>query len=100
MLPISRKFARFPCVVACTASAWRGARVSGLYLFSKNQIGFQRTKRRFRETNRAGRFVRSVLMVGLFGRPSQGLLRDENEYDWWAAAEVIESGNVRSLFYA
>ena len=64
--------------------------VSRVSLFSKNQIGFQRTKPRFRETNRAGRFVRSVFMVGLFGLLSQGLLRDENEYDWWAAAEVIE----------
>ena len=76
------------------------SRVSLFQFFKEPKSRFQRTKSRFQRTNRAGRFVRSVFMVGLFGRLSQGLLRGENEFDWRAAAKVVESGNVHSLFYA
>ena len=71
-----------------------GAWVSSRSLFfSKNPIGFQRTNRVskkscFQGISRAGRFVRSVFMVGLFGRLSQGLLRGEDEFDGRAAAKV------------
>jgi hypothetical protein len=80
-------------VVAARVGLQGRVPVSRVSLFLKNQVAFQRT-------NRAGRFVRSVFMVGLFGRLSQGLLRGENEFDWRAAAKVVESGSVHSLFYA
>lgn len=87
--------ARSACVGGCTASAWRGClfleSVSPFFKepnwVSKNQIAFFKEPiglgaSFFKKPNRAGRFVRSVFMVGLFGRLSQGLLRGENVRAW------------------
>ena len=59
--------ARALCVVAARRLPGGDACVSSLYLFSKNQTGFQRTKPRFKEPIALGAWFALFLWLGFSG---------------------------------